>query len=184
MFTRNVLTPSFSIASHSFGLSYKYLRHFAQTKKNFYQVLNITQTASDSDIKKAFYKLAKEYHPDVSKGAEDKFKEINEAYETLSDEFKRRQYDNDLKHGYTGSSSSNPQYGNTTTYHYGFSKQKTDYKGPKWSQSSDQYHYTSSAGNDKIKNRWYEEYLKREQKEVSLYGNFEMRIILLERIFK
>ena len=173
MFTRKVLPSSFTIASHSFGLSSNNLRCFASTKKDFYQTLNVQKTASDSDIKKAFYKLAKEYHPDVNKGAEEKFKEINEAYETLSDQFKRRQYDNDMMHGYNTSSSSNAQYGSNTTYHYGFRQQKTSTnQGPKWSQTSDHYNYTSSAGDEKIKNRWYEEYLKRQENEV--YIGFEM----------
>jgi len=182
MFTRNVLTSSFNITSHSFGLSYKHLRHFTSTRKDFYKILNIPQNASDGDIKKAFYKLAKEYHPDVYKGAEDKFKEINEAYETLSDQFKRRQYDNDMKNGYTGSSSSNAQYGSTSTYHYGFKQQKTNNQGPKWSASSDQYYYTSSAGNDEIKNRWYQEYLKREQQQVKILCEKVRIIFSLERI--
>jgi len=166
MFTRKVLHNSFNTTSHSFGLSYNSLRHFSQTKRDFYQILNVSKTASDSDIKKAFYQKAKQYHPDVAKGADDKFKEINEAYETLSDQFKRRQYDNDLRNGYDGTSSSNAQYGSNTTYHYGFKQQKTSYnQGPKWSQTSEHYNYTSNAGDEKIKNRWYEEYLKREQSE-------------------
>lgn len=168
MFTRNVLTSSFNITSHSFGLFNKHLRYFSSTRKDFYKILNIPQNASESDIKKAFYKKAKESHPDVNKGSEDKFKEINEAYETLSDQFKRRQYDNDMKNGYTGSSSSNAQYGSSTTYHYGFKQQqKADNKGPKWSASSEQYYYTSGKGNEETKNRWYNEYLKREQQQVN-----------------
>ena len=53
------------------------------------------RNASQSDLKKAYFKLAKEYHPDVNKtdGAKEKFAEINEAYETLGDENKKRIYD-------------------------------------------------------------------------------------------
>ncbi|HEY1172015.1 MAG TPA: DnaJ C-terminal domain-containing protein [Verrucomicrobiae bacterium] len=64
--------------------------------KDYYQVLGVVRTASDDDIRKAFRKLAREYHPDVAKdkkNAEDKFKEINEAYEVLSDPEKRKKYD-------------------------------------------------------------------------------------------
>lgn len=64
--------------------------------KDYYEVLGVPRTASDADIKKAFRKLAREYHPDVAKtkkGAEEKFKEINEAYEVLSDPAKRKKYD-------------------------------------------------------------------------------------------
>src|SRR6185436_9470707 len=58
--------------------------------------LGVPRTASDADIKKAFRKLAREHHPDVAKDkkkAEEKFKEINEAYEVLSDPAKRKKYD-------------------------------------------------------------------------------------------
>jgi curved DNA-binding protein len=64
--------------------------------KDYYDVLGVSRTASDSEIKKAFRKLAREYHPDVAKNkkqAEEKFKEINEAYEVLSDPAKRKKYD-------------------------------------------------------------------------------------------
>ena len=61
--------------------------------KDYYQVLGIDKNASQDDIKKAFRKLAHQYHPDKNKGDDTKFKEVNEAYQTLSDEGKRRQYD-------------------------------------------------------------------------------------------
>src|ERR1700757_595787 len=64
--------------------------------KDYYKVLGVPRTASEEDIKKAFRKLARQYHPDVAKtkkGAEEKFKEINEAYEVLSDPAKRKKYD-------------------------------------------------------------------------------------------
>ena len=64
--------------------------------KDYYKVLGVSKTASVDDIKKAFRKLARKYHPDVNPGdkkAEEKFKEINEAYEVLSDPDKRRKYD-------------------------------------------------------------------------------------------
>ena len=64
--------------------------------KDYYSVLGLRRKASASDIKKAYRKLAREYHPDVNGGdaaAEQKFKEINEAYAVLSDDTKRRTYD-------------------------------------------------------------------------------------------
>ncbi len=63
--------------------------------KDYYDVLGVSRDADKSEIKKAFRKLAREYHPDVSQhdDAETKFKEINEAYEVLSDEEKRARYD-------------------------------------------------------------------------------------------
>src|SRR5271155_4946592 len=64
--------------------------------KDYYQILGVPRTASDADIKKSFRKLAREFHPDVAKDkkkAEEKFKEINEAYEVLGDPAKRKKYD-------------------------------------------------------------------------------------------
>ena len=69
----------------------------AQTK-TFYDVLGVSNNASDEEIKKAFRKLAVKYHPDRG-GDEEKFKEISEAYETLSDPEKRKQYDQLLMFG-------------------------------------------------------------------------------------
>ena len=64
--------------------------------KDYYKILGVPRTASEEEIKKAFRKLAREFHPDVAKdkkAAEEKFKEINEAYEVLSDPEKRKRYD-------------------------------------------------------------------------------------------
>lgn len=64
-------------------------------KKDYYDILGVSKTASDDEIKSAYRKLAKKYHPDISKedNAADKFKEVQEAYEILSDKSKRNQYD-------------------------------------------------------------------------------------------
>ena len=64
-------------------------------KRDYYEVLGVSKTASQDEIKSAFRKLAKKYHPDVSKeeNAAEKFKEAQEAYAVLSDENKRKQYD-------------------------------------------------------------------------------------------
>jgi curved DNA-binding protein len=64
--------------------------------KDYYATLGVPRGASEADLKKAFRKLAREHHPDVAKNkkqAEEKFKEINEAYEVLSDPAKRKRYD-------------------------------------------------------------------------------------------
>jgi curved DNA-binding protein len=64
--------------------------------KDYYESLGVSRTAGADEIKKAFRKLARQYHPDVAKDkkrAEEKFKEINEAYEVLSDPAKRKKYD-------------------------------------------------------------------------------------------
>ena len=65
------------------------------SKRDYYEILGVGKNATGEEIKKAFRKLALEFHPDrnKSKGAEDKFKEINEAYQVLSDSEKRKSYD-------------------------------------------------------------------------------------------
>lgn len=75
--------------------------------KNLYEVLGVGKSAWQDEIKKAYRKLAMKYHPDKNKGdeaAEKKFKEVNEAYQTLSDESKRKQYDMFGQTGNFGSS--------------------------------------------------------------------------------
>ena len=77
-------------------------------KRDYYEVLGISKGASDDEIKKAHRKLAKKYHPDLNKDnpeAAEKFKELNEAYEVLSDKDKRAKYD---QFGFAGV---DPNYG-------------------------------------------------------------------------
>ena len=80
----------------------------AENKRDYYEVLGISKGASDEEIKKAYKKLARKYHPDMNPGdktAEEKFKEVNEANEVLSDPDKKARYD---QFGFAGV---DPSYG-------------------------------------------------------------------------
>ncbi len=104
--------------------------------KDYYKTLGVTRDASAADIKKAFRKLARQWHPDVAKdkkAAEAKFKEINEANEVLSDPEKRRKYD-DL-----GSDWQNPHAGRASRGAYPAGDQEFNFGGTGFSDFFEQY---------------------------------------------
>lgn len=93
------------------------------SKRDYYEVLGVSKDSKKEDIKKAYRKLVKKYHPDVNKDgdAEEKFKEIQEAYEVLSDEGKRSAYD---QYGHAGTQGFNP--GSNGFNGYGYSGEPFD----------------------------------------------------------
>lgn len=89
------------------------------TKRDYYEVLGVNKDSKKEEIKKAYRQLVKKYHPDVNKeeGAEEKFKEIQEAYEVLSEESKRKAYD---QYGHAGTQGFDPRSSNGGGYEYSY----------------------------------------------------------------
>jgi len=95
-------------------------------KRDYYEILGVSKSANQSEIKSAFRKLAKKYHPDLNKDdptAADKFKEAQEAYEVLSDENKRKQYD---QFGHAGVNNSASGFGGFGGSGFGFDASDID----------------------------------------------------------
>lgn len=104
------------------------------SSKNYYKILNVSETAEQKQIKKSFRELAKKYHPDTNKGKEDLFKEVNEAYQVLSDLSIKRDYDQQrkLKGGSSQAGSQNGQYSrnyNQETYSNQQNATNKNYRG-------------------------------------------------------
>ncbi|MCR4952991.1 MAG: DnaJ domain-containing protein [Treponema sp.] len=140
--------------------------------KNYYEILGVSKTATADEIKKAYRTLAFKYHPDRNPGdaaAEERFKEINAAYEVLGDESKRRNYDltgqTDYSSSYSGAQNSR-QYQYTYSSPFGDeeetfwswfnnAQQDSDGRRNSYSNSNENSNYNSSKKSDSEYNRNY-----------------------------
>jgi curved DNA-binding protein len=129
------------------------------SQSDYYQVMGVDENASADEIKKAYRRLARKFHPDVSKdeNAEEKFKELSEAYEVLRDKDKRAEYDHIRKHGGSSESWRTAQdWGDASHYHHGdfenvqgasdffeslFGRQRREGQGHSFTMDGDDVHY-------------------------------------------
>lgn len=121
--------------------------------KDYYQILGVNKNASQDEIKKAFRKLAHQHHPDKKSGDEAKFKEINEAYQALSDSKKRAQYDQfgsdfEQARGYGGSSG----FEGFSGFNGGFNINMDDL-GDIFSDLGDAFGFSSRSGGGRARGR-------------------------------
>ncbi len=108
--------------------------------KDYYAILGVEKTATQEDIRKAYRKLAKQYHPDMNKGdkkSEEKFKDVGEAYEVLGDAEKRKKYD---------------MFGNQTNFSGGANFDPSQYG---WQGGNAHYTYTSSGDHSDFFNMFF-----------------------------
>ncbi|HRL10978.1 MAG TPA: molecular chaperone DnaJ [Aggregatilineales bacterium] len=119
--------------------------------KDYYDVLGVSRSASKDDIKKAFRGLARQYHPDVSQetDAEERFKEINEAYEVLSDDEKRARYDRFGHAGVAGAGMGGGGFGGATGFEEIFEEFMSAFGGARTS-SSGRRRGPRAGGNRKV----------------------------------
>ncbi len=114
--------------------------------KDYYATLGVARDAKEEDIKKAFRKLARKHHPDVAedkKGAEEKFKEINEAYEVLGDPVKRQKYDtlgSNWREAEQHQGQAPPQWGGGRRY--------TSATGPQGQGPAQEFHFDGTGFSD------------------------------------
>ncbi len=148
--------------------------------KNYYEVLEISENASQEVIERVYKLFAKKYHPDVNpdnpKEAEEKFKEITEAYETLSDETKRKAYDDKLRLEKKKAEAETASYQNTSNYRTTSSSNTYSYTQQTYEQpqhTASQAQSTSSTLNDNVE--MYENLIKEQQERLMAEREYQIK---------
>lgn len=153
-------------------------------RKDYYKLLGLNKNATDKEIKTAYYKLAKQYHPDVNQGKNSElFKEITAAYDVLSDENKRRQYDNSRTFNFWDSSN-RQTYSNNTNYNYSSSKSNQNYQNYQYDNFSKNFNdffknwnkfYENKDNEDFYKKKYSDFYKKYYEKNKDYYSSFKRK---------
>jgi len=141
MLLRNIYKTFYKKKFYKFPI--RYLMDF-DPKKDYYKILGVPQEASEKDIKSAYYKLAKKYHPDLNAGKQtNDFKEMTNAYDILSDPKKKQEYDAMRKGGFGSTEDSyySNLYNNTNknpgSQYSGFYRDQKDYSNKNYSNTQD-----------------------------------------------
>ncbi|CAD8054373.1 unnamed protein product [Paramecium sonneborni] len=133
---------------HSTPRYYFFQPPFFDVNKDYYKILNCNHTDSEQKLKQEYYKLAKLYHPDISKGNEEKFKQITEAWDVLSDKHRKQQYDA------------------ARTYNYDFQKFTSSYN-----QSSQQNTSRSNTNHQQFSQEQMEQMKKQTEEFMKMFQN-------------
>lgn len=176
--------------------------------KDYYNILGVEKSCSQDDIKKAYRKLAKKYHPDLNNGRktyEEKLKDINEAYEVLGDSIKRKAYDEKANRQQYKANYSYSSYKDSYNFEEDLRARERKYESPKESYYSSQHYssqtkdssskrkrantgrnrYTADFGNRRNRSRSYSDYnddlLKMFFSDINI--SFDMRL-RIETLFK
>ncbi|KAL5268272.1 hypothetical protein ACHWQZ_G002216 [Mnemiopsis leidyi] len=143
----------------------------SQYQKDYYKVLGVDRKATASEIKKAYYQLAKKHHPDVAKDKDssDKFKEISEAYEVLGDETKRSEYDSfgsGSRNPFAGGAGAGNPFGGTSySYNYQTKVRYRDFRYQPKSNNKKRNHSARKRANTKQRRAAFETFKRRKLKE-------------------
>ncbi|CAK83363.1 unnamed protein product (macronuclear) [Paramecium tetraurelia] len=135
--------------------------------KDYYKILNSSPTDPEQKIKQEYYKLAKQYHPDINKGNEEKFKQINEAWDVLSDKHKKQQYDSARSYS-NNTNETNSRNANEHGQQYNY-EEFIRKQGPNGFYQ--QYSYRSSSNSQQFSKEQMEEMQKQAQEFMNMFQN-------------
>ncbi|CAF0748365.1 unnamed protein product [Brachionus calyciflorus] len=186
------------ISLKSTKLNTLYFRAYSRNSKDYYEVLDLKKNATKREIKQAYYRLSKKYHPDINKeqGSDEKFKTIHEAYEVLGDERKKLDYDMSSNQGFYPSASNTAEGFTPRAYkkrtgpvysgsshnfeehfqaHYGHGMKKT----PKAASASARGHHSYKMSEEELKNYWNTKEFSHDDYQTELRNDLFFRSLIV-----